>query len=48
MATLHSEDITDPRIYIRSDKHDADKYTVDLCKYFPPDVRPCMQGTHKR
>ncbi len=21
---------------------------VHLCKYFPPDVRPCMQATHKR
>ena len=21
---------------------------VHLCKYFPSDVRQCMQGTHKR
>ena len=21
---------------------------VHLCKYFPPDMRPCMQGTHNR
>ena len=24
------------------------EYIVHLCKYFPPDMCPCIQGTHNR